>query len=71
MSDLEIATMHRASLADLGWQVTELRTVDGAPGFEVTQPGRTEGRGRRARTIPAQRQVRSFDRGTMIVTVIS
>lgn len=68
MTNNEIAAAHRASLLDLGWACGELIGAS----FEVTQPARVVGTGRKAKLIPAVRQVRAFEgNGTMVVTTVT
>ncbi len=66
----EEATTHRASLTELGWSCGPVVVTATGAQFEVVQPSRTIGTGRRARVSQATRQVRSFDGRTMTITTL-
>lgn len=66
----EEATIHRASLIELGWECGPVEIVADGAQFAVVQPSLTIGTGRRARVSQATRQVRHFDGRTMTITVM-
>ena len=66
----EEATIHRASLLELGWECGPVEIVADGAQFAVVQPSRTIGTGRRARVSQATRQIRHFDGRTMTITTV-